>query len=106
MLPLLVLVADIIGVFGGYLVGVYKLNFSAYDYINKTVEYLETEDVVSGLVKAAVFGFLVALMGCYHGYNSKGGAQGVGAATTKAVVSASILILTANYAITELFFSS
>jgi phospholipid/cholesterol/gamma-HCH transport system permease protein len=106
MLPLLVLVADIIGVFGGYLVGVYKLSFSPYDYINKTFEVLETEDVVSGLVKAAVFGFLVALMGCYHGYNSKGGAQGVGSATTKAVVSASILILTANYAITELFFSS
>jgi phospholipid/cholesterol/gamma-HCH transport system permease protein len=106
MLPLLVLVADIIGVFGGYLVGVYKLSFSPYDYINKTFEFLETEDVVSGLVKAAVFGFLVALMGCYHGYNSKGGAQGVGSATTKAVVSASILILTSNYAITELFFSS
>jgi phospholipid/cholesterol/gamma-HCH transport system permease protein len=57
------------------------------------------------LVKAAVFGFLVALMGCYHGYHSRGGAQGVGAATTNAVVSASILILTFNYAITELFFS-
>ena len=61
--------------------------------------------MVSGLVKAAVFGFLVALMGCYQGYHSKGGAQGVGAATTKAVVSASILILTANYVVTELFFS-
>jgi len=105
MLPLLVLVADIIGVFGGYLVGIYKLGFGSYDYINKTFEFLETEDVVSGLVKAAVFGFLVALMGCYHGYNSRGGAQGVGSATTKAVVSASILILTANYAITELLFS-
>ena len=86
MLPLLVIVADIIGVFGGYIVGIYKLNFSAYDYINKTFEFLETQDVVSGLVKAAVFGFLVALMGCYQGYNSQGGAQGVGAATTKAVV--------------------
>jgi phospholipid/cholesterol/gamma-HCH transport system permease protein len=105
MLPLLVIVADIIGVFGGYIVGIYKLNFSAYDYINKTFEFLETQDVVSGLVKAAVFGFLVALMGCYQGYNSQGGAQGVGAATTKAVVSASILILTANYVVTELFFS-
>jgi phospholipid/cholesterol/gamma-HCH transport system permease protein len=105
MLPLLVVVADIIGVFGGYIVGVYKLSFSPYDYINKTFEFLETEDVVSGLVKAAVFGFLVALMGCYQGYNSSGGAQGVGAATTKAVVSASILILTANYVVTELFFS-
>ena len=105
MLPVLVLVADIIGVFGGYLVGIYKLGFGAQEYLNRTVEFLETEDVVSGLVKAAVFGFLVALMGCYHGYNSRGGAQGVGAATTKAVVSASILILTANYVVTEIFFS-
>ena len=105
MLPLLVLVADIIGVFGGYIVGIYKLGFSAHEYLKRTFEFLETEDVVSGLVKAAVFGFLVALMGCYQGYNSRGGAQGVGAATTKAVVSASILILTANYIVTELFFS-
>jgi phospholipid/cholesterol/gamma-HCH transport system permease protein len=105
MLPLLVVVADIIGVFGGYIVGIYKLGFGPVEYINNTWEFLETEDVVSGLVKAAVFGFLVALMGCYQGYHSKGGAQGVGAATTKAVVSASILILTANYVVTELFFS-
>ena len=105
MLPLLVIVADVIGVFGGYIVGIYKLGFGRYEYINNTFEFLETQDVVSGLVKAAVFGFLVALMGCYQGYNSRGGAQGVGAATTKAVVSASILILTANYVITELFFS-
>lgn len=105
MLPILVLVADVIGVFGGYIVGIYKLGFSAQEYVKRTLEFLETEDVVSGLVKAAVFGFLVALMGCYQGYNSRGGAQGVGAATTKAVVSASILILTANYIVTELFFS-
>jgi phospholipid/cholesterol/gamma-HCH transport system permease protein len=105
MLPLLVLVADVIGVFGGYIVGIYKLGFGPQDYIRRTFEFLETQDVVSGLVKAAVFGFLVALMGCYQGYNSAGGAQGVGAATTKAVVSASILILTANYVVTEAFFS-
>jgi phospholipid/cholesterol/gamma-HCH transport system permease protein len=61
--------------------------------------------VVSGLVKAAVFGFLIALMGCYHGYHSRGGAQGVGAATTSAVVVASILILAFDYGLTELFFS-
>ena len=72
MLPLLVIVADIIGVFGGYIVGIYKLGFGPYDYINSTFEFLETEDVVSGLVKAAVFGFLVALMGCYQGYHSRG----------------------------------
>ena len=105
-LPILVLIGDIIGVFGGYVVGVYKLDFNAGNYIQSTIQYLERVDVVSGLVKAAVFGFIVALMGCYHGYNSRGGAQGVGAATTNAVVTASIMILIANYAITEMFFSS
>jgi phospholipid/cholesterol/gamma-HCH transport system permease protein len=105
MLPLLVLVADIIGVFGGYLVSIYKLGFNPASYIKNTHDFLEPMDVISGLVKAAVFGFIIALMGCYHGYHSRGGAQGVGAATTSAVVSASILILTFNYIITELFFS-
>lgn len=105
MLPLLVLTGDIIGVFGGYVVSVYKLGFNPGAYIKSTVEYLEFLDVVSGLVKAAVFGFLISLMGCYHGYQSRGGAQGVGAATTNAVVSASILILISNYIITELFFA-
>ncbi len=105
MLPLLVLVADIIGVFGGYVVSIYKLGFNPGTYIRNTIDFMETLDVVSGLVKAAVFGFLIALMGCYHGYQSRGGAQGVGMATTNAVVSASILILTFNYIITELFFS-
>lgn len=105
MLPLLVVVADIIGIFGGYLVSVQKLGFSPGPYLNNTFDFLEVRDVVSGLVKAAAFGFIVALMGCYHGYHSKGGAQGVGAATTNAVVSASILILLFNYIITELFFA-
>jgi phospholipid/cholesterol/gamma-HCH transport system permease protein len=105
MLPLLVIVADVIGVFGGYLVAVYKLGFNAQVYLKRTFDYLEFEDVFSGLVKAAVFGFLVSLMGCYHGYNSKGGAQGVGRATTDAVVASSILILVFDYAITEMFFA-
>lgn len=105
MLPLLVLIGDIIGVFGGYLVSVYKLGFNPSSYIQNTWDFLEAIDVISGLVKASVFGFLVALMGCYHGYYSRGGAQGVGMATTNAVVSASILILIANYIITEIFFA-
>ena len=105
MLPVLVLVADIIGVLGGFIVGVAKLGFGPLEYINSTIEFLEAEDVISGLVKAAVFGFLVTLMGCFQGYNSGRGAQGVGTATTRAVVSASILILTANYIVTEIFFS-
>jgi len=105
MLPLLVLVADVIGVLGGYLVGVNKLGFNGSTYLANTWENLETLDVVSGLTKAAAFGTIIALMGCYHGYNSQRGAQGVGTATTNAVVSASILILIANYFITELFFA-
>ncbi|MEZ0260715.1 MAG: MlaE family ABC transporter permease [Alphaproteobacteria bacterium] len=105
MLPALVLVADIIGVFGGYLVGVYKLGFGPQNYMHKTWEYLTHDDVVSGLWKAAAFGFIVTLMGCYNGYHSKRGAQGVGAAVTTAVVSASILILISNYLLTQFFFA-
>jgi len=104
-LPVLVLVADIIGVMGGYLIATHKLGFNAGSYMKNTIDFLETVDVVSGLVKAAVFGFVIALMGCYHGFHSRGGAQGVGKATTDAVVSASILILVCNYFVTELFFS-
>jgi phospholipid/cholesterol/gamma-HCH transport system permease protein len=103
--PFLVLIADIIGVMGGYLVGIHQLGFNSAVYLKNTYDFMEPMDVVSGLVKAAAFGFLIALMGCYHGFNSKGGAQGVGKATTDAVVSSLILILIANYFITEAFFS-
>ncbi len=106
MLPCLVFIADIIGVFGGYLISIHKLGFAPGPYINSTFDYLEVKDVVSGLVKASVFGFIVTLMGCYHGYYSGRGAQGVGAATTNGVVSSSILILLSNYIITELFFAT
>lgn len=105
MLPCLVLVADVIGVFGGYLVAIHELGFSPVPYLKSTFEYLETKDVVSGLVKASAFGFIITLMGCYHGFNSRGGAQGVGQATTHAVVSASILILISNYILTAVFFA-
>jgi phospholipid/cholesterol/gamma-HCH transport system permease protein len=105
MLPLLVLIGDIIGVFGGFVVSVYDLGFNAANYISQTWQYLEFRDVTSGLWKAATFGFIITLMGCYHGFNSKGGAQGVGKATTNAVVSASILILVVNYLLTGLFFA-
>jgi len=104
-MPVLVLVADIVGVFGGFLVGTYKLEFNPVTYLTQTEQYLQTMDVVSGLIKAAVFGFIIALMGCYHGYHSRGGAEGVGQATTHAVVSSSILILIFNYALTQAFFS-
>ena len=105
MLPALVFLADVIGVFGGFLVSVYRLDFNAANYIDQTWRYLENMDVISGLVKASVFGFIIALMGCYNGFHSKGGAQGVGAATTNAVVSSSILILISNYLLTGIFFA-
>ena len=105
VLPPLVLIGDIIGIFGGYLVASYKLGFNQAGYLKSTWDFVQAMDVISGLVKAGVFGFIITLMGCYHGYNSKGGAQGVGAATTNAVVSASILILCFDYILTELFFA-
>lgn len=106
ILPVLVLIADIVGVFGGFLVCVYRLQFNPSNYITQTWHYLETRDVASGLWKAAAFGFIITLMGCYNGFNSKGGAQGVGAATTNAVVAASILILVSNYLLTGIFFGN
>ncbi|MDB5492158.1 MAG: ABC-type transport system involved in resistance to organic solvent, permease component [Micavibrio sp.] len=105
MLPILVLIGDLIGVFGGYMISIYKLNFSAGNYLHQTWDVVQSIDVTSGLVKAAVFGLIVTAMGCYHGFNSGRGAQGVGAATTNAVVSASILILIFNYILTQVFFS-
>ena len=104
VLPILVLIADVIGVMGGYLVSVHSLGFSSGPYIANTFKFLETIDVVSGLVKAGCFGFLIAVMGCYYGYNSARGAEGVGTATTNAVVSSSIFILLSNYLITFIFF--
>jgi phospholipid/cholesterol/gamma-HCH transport system permease protein len=104
-LPLLVLVADLLGVMGGFIIATIKLGLSANLYLSNTFDFVTTGDVVSGLAKAAVFGFLIALMGCYHGYNSRGGAEGVGSATTAAVVVASILILSSDYVLTELFFA-
>lgn len=103
MLPCLVVVADIIGVMGGYIIAVYHLGFSSSIYLEDTFKYLEKMDVISGLIKASVFGFIIAIIGCYSGYNSNKGAQGVGSATTNAVVMASILILLFNYLLTSIF---
>ncbi|AWZ21717.1 ABC transporter, inner membrane subunit [Roseovarius sp. TM1035] len=104
--PVLVGVGDVLGIMGGFLVGVGRLDFSAATYLHNTIDFLETWDVVSGLIKGAAFGFIVALMGCYYGMNSGRGAQGVGRATKSAVVAASVLILASNYLLTELFFAS
>jgi len=105
-MPVLVAIADSIGVLGGYVISTRSLKFNGSVYLKNTADFITTHDVTSGLIKAAVFGFIIALMGCYSGFHSKGGAQGVGAATTNAVVSSSILILAANYALTSILFNT
>ena len=92
-LPILVLIGDIIGVFGGYLICIHVLNFNSEVYLINTYSFVQFIDIFSGLVKAAVFGLIISFMGCYHGFHASGGAQGVGLATTYSVVSSSILIL-------------
>lgn len=105
MMPCLVAIADIIGVMGGYLISVYTLEFSSEIYLQNTFYFLEKSDVTSGLIKSAIFGYIIAIIGCYCGYSSEKGAQGVGNATTNAVVISSILILLSNYLLTKVFFS-
>ena len=104
--PVLVAVGDVIGIAGGWVVGVNRLGFNSATYLQSTVNFLEVWDITSGLIKGAAFGFIVALMGCYHGMTSGRGAQGVGQATKSAVVAASVMILATNYLLTGLFFTS
>ena len=104
--PLLVGVGDAIGIMGGYLVGTTRLGFNEVVYLKNTIDFLQTWDILSGMIKGAVFGFIIALMGCFYGMNSGRGAQGVGTATKSAVVTASVLILVANYILTEVFFTA
>lgn len=106
VVPILVGVGDIIGVMGGFLVGVYTLDFNPTTYLTNTVNFLSNLDVISSLTKGAVFGVIAAVMGCYFGMNSTRGAQGVGEATRSSVVAASILILAANFVLTGVFFSA
>lgn len=102
-MPLLVIVADIIGVMGGWLIAISSLGFNGTIYLSNTLKFLKTEDVLLGLVKAAAFGFIIATMGAYQGYRSSGGALGVGRAATNAVVASAVLILASNYVITSLW---
>ena len=102
-LPALVLLADIIGVMGGYLVAVGTLDFNGPIYLRNTWDFVTSGDIVSGLIKAAVFGMIITMMGCYQGDRSKGGAGGVGRAATLAVVGAAVMIFATNYILTSVF---
>ena len=103
-IPILVLIANVIGIFGGYFLAVYKLGFNAVGYLKTSRHFLEAGDIQMALIKSAVFGFFIALMGCYHGFHTAGGAAGVGRATTNAVVSTFVLILLSNLIITVIAF--
>ena len=104
MLPTLTLYADAIGIFGGYLICVYKLGISSSMYLNITFEALFFKDLFSGLIKTIFFGMIIALVSCYEGFNVEGGAEGVGSATRNAVVTTFILIITADCFFTALFY--
>lgn len=104
LLPFLVLIDDIIGIFGGYIICIYNFGFNSSNYIYQTFSNMQAFDVFSGLIKGACFGFIVCSMGCYHGFYSRGGAEGVGRATTNSVVASSILILLFNYILTMMMF--
>jgi phospholipid/cholesterol/gamma-HCH transport system permease protein len=104
LLPFLVLIDDIIGILGGYLVSVYYLKFNSSNYMRNTFDSIGVSDVSSGLFKGAIFGFVICVMGCYHGFSSRHGAQGVGRATTNSVVASSILILLLDCILTFLLF--
>ena len=101
--PFLVLIGNIIGVFGGFVVAVFKLDFNASIYIVSTFEHVKYLDILQGMVKALVFGIIITIISCFFGFHALGGAEGVGRATTTAVVTSSVLILTSTYFITALF---
>jgi len=106
MLPCLTILGNLSGMVGGYLVGVYSLNINADLYIQTTFKYLEIKDIYTGVTKSFVFAVIIALIGCFEGLNTKGGAEGVGRATTRSVVISFILIILADCIVTSIFYFS
>lgn len=104
VMPVLVAFADLVGIAGGYFVSVNILGSNPYVYMNKTYQYLELNDIYSGLLKSAVFGLLIALISCHEGFEAEGGAEGVGRATTHAVVYSSMVVLVSDYFMTSFLF--
>jgi len=104
MLPILTIFSDAIGIAGGYFVAVKVLDVNPVVYLRRTTDFLEYEDIFGGLIKAFVFGMIIATISCYKGFNTQGGAEGVGKATTGAVVISSMLILISDYFMTAMLF--
>ncbi|MBI3802559.1 MAG: ABC transporter permease [Nitrospirae bacterium] len=104
MLPMLTVFSDLIGIIGGYLISVEMLEANPGIYIRRTIQYLQPNDIWGGILKSAVFGTLIATVSCYKGFNSEGGAEGVGRATTGAVVVSEMLILISDYFLTAFLY--
>ncbi len=104
MLPILTIYADMVGILGGYVVGVYKLGIGSNLYMNMTWDPLRLKDVFTGLFKASVFAAIISSIACYEGFGTSGGAEGVGRSTTLSVVTSFILIITADCFFTALFY--
>ena len=104
MLVILTIYSDVVGIFGGYIVGVFKLGISSYQYLHRTITVLILKDVYTGLIKSFFFGIIVSIVGCYYGFKAKGGAEGVGYATTMAVVVSFITIIVFDMFFTALFY--
>jgi len=104
-LPVLVALADVIGVMGGWLVSVQGLGFDSTVYLRNTIDFVTWQDIAAGLIKSVVFGAVIAIMGCYHGDRSKAGASGVGRAATLSMVAAAVLVLALNYVMSTIFTS-
>ncbi|MEK6683729.1 MAG: ABC transporter permease [Nitrospirota bacterium] len=104
MLPILTIFADAVGIAGGYFVAVRMLDVNPVIYLRRTTDFLEFDDIYGGLLKAFVFGIIIATVSCYKGFNTEGGAEGVGKATTGAVVLSSMLILISDYFMTAMLF--
>ena len=102
MVPLLTSISDFVGILGGYFVGVKLLGINSGVYVSNTIKYVNLEDIYNGLLKSACFGLILSAIGCYKGFNASGGAEGVGRATTEAVVLSSVLILVNDYFLTAL----
>lgn len=104
VVPVLTVISDFTGIVGGYIVGVKMLNINSGVYINRTLDLLEISDIYNGLLKSIIFGLLLSIIGCYKGYYTRGGARGVGKATTEAVVLACVVIFVADYVLTAFLF--
>ena len=106
MLPCLTILGDLAGMIGGYLVGVFNIGINSGMYVSITFKFLELKDIYTGLIKSVVFAMIIALIGCYTGLNTSGGAEGVGRSTTLSVVTSFILIILADCILTGVFFFS